>query len=68
MVTPASYGAGVAKATIKWEVNHIGAGAGRGIFDDMIVEQVVVPEPVSALVMGFGIAGLGIFGKSRKKQ
>lgn len=66
-VTPSSYGANIAKATAVWEVNNTGSGSGRGIFDDMIVEPQVVPEPASLLMLSFGLVGLGIFTKKRIK-
>jgi hypothetical protein len=46
VVTPSSFGAGITKATLVWEVNNSGSGSGIGIFDD--------------LVLSCGLLGLGI--------
>jgi hypothetical protein len=59
-VMPSSYGPGITKATLVWEVNNIGTGDGRGIFDDLIIEPNPIPESGGFLVMGLGLFGIAV--------
>ena len=64
-LTPSSYGAGITKATIVWEVNNTGSGSGRGIFDDMVVQA--IPEPATLALFAFGLVAIAIATRRRAK-
>ena len=65
-VKPSNYGLGITKMTFKWEMNNNGGGSGRGIFDDLMVEQQPIPEPASLILLGVGLVGLFGINKMRK--
>lgn len=66
VVNPSSFGAGITKATLVWEVNNSGAGAGRGIFDDMVVQVVAVPELSGWLSLSAGLTCLAALNYRKK--
>lgn len=54
---------------VGWNDNHPKKdGMVDGDFDDMIVAMKPVPEPGTILLLGFGLASLGIAGRKRMKK
>jgi hypothetical protein len=58
LVTPSSFGGGITKATLVWEINNSGSGSGRGVFDDLIVQATPIPEPTGWVNLSAGLLGL----------
>lgn len=67
LINPSSFGAGITKATLVWEVNNSGSGSGRGIFDDLIVQASPVPEAAGWFNLSVGLLGLAALHYSRRK-
>lgn len=65
VITPSGYGAGITKATLVWEVNNSGVGDGRGIFDDLTLAPVAIPEASSMSMLMLGLAGACWFLRKR---
>ena len=66
LTTPSSFGAGITKATLVWEINNTGTGSGRGIFDSLTIEAAPIPEASSWAMLSTGLLGLAGL-KYRKK-
>lgn len=67
LITPSSFGAGITKATLVWEVNNSGSGTGRGIFDDLVVQANPIPEAAGWFNLSAGLLGLAALHYSRRK-
>ena len=65
-ITPSSFGAGITKATLVWEVNNSGSGSGRGIFDDLVIQAAAVPELSGWMAMSIGLAGIAVLNYRKK--